>query len=172
MANRTVDWSVIKAEYIGGGISQRELSVKYGVSDSTLTKRANKEGWNKLRQEAGKKAVEKAQQKAVNIAADNATIAQRIKQKLLKRLESEIDALPEDMGTETYHEKTKRTEDGAKIVSGKKYRLNDLAQSYKALVGDMPEINDIGNEVEDDPLTQSLKEFAGTLEKGEDNADK
>ena len=172
MADKKVDWNALQAEYISGGISLRKLAEKYDMSKGHLMNRATKEQWAAKRKQASNKALAKAEQKAVNIAADNATIALRIKQKLLKRIEKEIDALPEDMGTETYHEKTKRTEDGAKIVSGKKYRINDLAQSYKALVGDMPEINDIGNEVEDDPLTQSLKEFAGTLEKGEDNADK
>ena len=172
MADKKVDWNAIRSEYIGGGISQRALAKKHDIKIATLLKRANIEKWGEKRQNAQNKSIAKVEQSVANVAADNATIALRIKQKLLKRIEKEIDALPEDMGTETYHEKTKRTEDGAKIVSGKKYRLNDLAQSYKALVGDMPEINDIGNEVEDDPLTQSLKEFAGTLEKGEDNADK
>ncbi len=172
MADKKVDWNAIRSEYIGGGISQRALAQKHNVPMGTLLDRARREEWAKQRETAHDKSMIKSTQKVANIAADNATIALRIKQKLLRRIEKEVDALPEDMGTETYHEKTKRTEDGAKIVSGKKYRLNDLAQSYKALVGDMPEINDIGNEVEDDPLTQSLKEFAGTLEKGEDNADK
>ena len=33
---KRIDWNAIRAEYIGGGISQRKLAKKYGVSDTTL----------------------------------------------------------------------------------------------------------------------------------------
>lgn len=49
----TVDWNTIKAEYIAGGISYRELAEKYGVSESTLKKKAAKEKWTELRNQAG-----------------------------------------------------------------------------------------------------------------------
>lgn len=164
------DWNDIQAEYVSGGISQRALAEKYKVSFNTLQKRARKEEWNKKRQEVYDKSTEKLLQKTANAVSDNAAIAQRIKQKLLKRLEKEIDELPEHLGSETYSEVVAKDKKGNRTTKGRRYRLNDLAQSYKTLVGDLPEI-DINDNVEDDPLTKSLKEFAEGLESGEDNAD-
>lgn len=165
------DWNTIKAEYIGGGISQRDLAKKHNVSFNTLKVRANKEKWNDLREQAYNMVTPQAQQKIASAASDNAAIAQRIKQKLLKRLEKEIDELPEHLGSETYSEVVAKDKKGNRTTKGRRYRLNDLAQSYKTLVGDLPEI-DLMDNVEDDPLTKSLKEFAEGLESGEDNADK
>lgn len=165
-----VNWTEIKAEYVAGGISQRKLAKKYGISEYTLITRANKENWNKERQKAENKAIMKAQQKAADTIADNAIIAQRIKQKLLKKLEKEIDELPEHIGTEKFNEVIKKGKDGSKNVSGIKYKINELAQSYKLLVGDLPDMTDTA-EQEDDSLTLSLKEFAETLEGGEKDAD-
>lgn len=164
------DWNAIKAEYIGGGISQRALAKKHGIPERTLLARANKEKWNDSRKSACNKSVMQAEQKVANVTSDNAAIAQRIKQKLLKRLEKEIDELPEHLGSETYSEVVAKDKKGNRTTKGRRYRLNDLAQSYKTLVGDLPDI-DINDSVEDDPLTKSLKEFAEGLESGEDNAD-
>ena len=46
---RVIDWNPIRAEYIGGGISQRKLAKKYNLSETTLMKKANAEGWHQLR---------------------------------------------------------------------------------------------------------------------------
>lgn len=161
-----VNWTEIKAEYVAGGISQRKLAQKYGISENTVFKRATEEEWNKARKKAESKAIQKAQRKAADTIADNAIIAQRIKQKLLKKLEKEIDELPEHIGTEKFDEVIKKDKDGSKKVSGIKYKINELAQSYKLLVGDLPDIADT-TEQEDDALTLSLKEYAETLEGGE-----
>lgn len=48
-----VDWNAIKAEYIAGGTSYRKLAEKYGVSESTLKKKAAKECWKELRNQTG-----------------------------------------------------------------------------------------------------------------------
>lgn len=47
-----VEWSKIKAEYIAGGISYRELAKKHDISFNTLKDIAVAEGWYKLRQQA------------------------------------------------------------------------------------------------------------------------
>lgn len=166
-----LDWAAIRAEYIGGGISLRALAEKYDVSMTVVGKRARQEKWTKLRKEAFEQSAKKAIQKASSVASDNALIAQRIKHKLLSRLEKEIDNLPETIGTERFFETEKREMDGGRKVNGMRYKLSDLTQSYKALTGDMPEMN-AADTIEDDPLTQSLKEFAKGMESGEDNADK
>lgn len=53
------DWKKIKAEYIKGGISYRELAKKHGVSPTTLTKTAIREGWHSARHQADIKGTSK-----------------------------------------------------------------------------------------------------------------
>lgn len=90
-----------------------------------------------------------AQQKAAQTASDNAAIAQRIKAKLLKRLEREIDALPELIGSETRQtilENEYLTNEKGKAIgqkpskakeATKAYNLRQLTQAYKDLTEDM-----------------------------------
>lgn len=45
MADSRVDWGRIRAEYVRGGISQRDLATKHGIPYSTLRDRALRESW-------------------------------------------------------------------------------------------------------------------------------
>ena len=137
-----VDWNVIKAEYIGGGISQRKLADKHGVNADVLMQRANREQWKKARDDAERKALAKTQQKAAEAIADNATIAARIRTKLLLKLEKEIDKLPDLIGSEHSTgivEYGKNQKTGAKqrkeVVTA--YKLRDLSAAYKDLTADI-----------------------------------
>ncbi len=51
-------WGRIKAEYLRGGTTYKELAEKYGVSVKTIQNRASNEGWRKeqgeIREEVGK----------------------------------------------------------------------------------------------------------------------
>ena len=47
-----MDWNTIKAEYIAGGTSYRKLCAKYGVSRTTLQRKAKDENWIDLRSQA------------------------------------------------------------------------------------------------------------------------
>lgn len=154
-----VDWNVIRAEYIGGGISQRKLADKYGVNADVLMQRANREQWKKARDDAERKALAKTQQKAAEAIADNATIAARIRTKLLLKLEKEIDKLPDLIGSEHSTgivEYGKNQKTGAKqrkeVVTA--YKLRDLSAAYKDLTADMTQTETAGNE-----LLQSLMEL-------------
>lgn len=139
------DWNAIRVEYIGGGISQRELAEKYGVSEAYLIQKANKEHWKQDRDEAVRKGLEKSKQKTANAISSNAEIAVRIKSKLLRRLEREIDALPDLIGSETRNSVTEIDTPAGKDTKGKKthkeltkaYKLRDLAAAYKDLTADM-----------------------------------
>ena len=51
-----MDWNKIKAEYIAGGTSYRKLAEKYGVSRTTLERKAKDEKWSELRRQAEGKA--------------------------------------------------------------------------------------------------------------------
>ncbi len=52
------DFNKVKAEYIAGGITLRELSEKYKISLSNLKKKAANEKWSELRTEAEQKTNE------------------------------------------------------------------------------------------------------------------
>lgn len=148
------DWNAIRVEYIGGGISQRELAEKYGVSEAYLVKKANKEHWKQDRDEAVRKGIEKGLQKTANAISSNAEIAVRIKRKLLTRLEREIDALPDLIGSETRNSVTEM--DGSRGKKTQKeltkaFKLRDLAAAYKDLTADM-----ISTETVSSDLLQSL----------------
>lgn len=120
---RGVSWRKLKAEYIAGGISQRALAKKYNVPFGTLQKRARVEKWNSKRQKAEDRTVEKVTQKTAEAIADNAVLLERIKTKLLQRLDSMVDTFP------TTAQELKLKDKGIETV----YRMRDIAAVYAAL---------------------------------------
>lgn len=137
------DWNAIRAEYIGGGISQRKLAEKYGVGADNLMQKANREGWAKDREAALRKGIARSQQKSAEAMSNSAATAQRIRQKLLKKLEKEIDELPDSSGSETRQTIIDNEFDGkgnrlkkSKEIS-KAYKLVELATMYEKLTRDM-----------------------------------
>lgn len=138
---KRIDWNAIRAEYIGGGISQRKLAKKYGVSETTLMKKANAEGWHDLRSAADSKSTAEAQQRTADAVADNAVIAERIKKKMLLRLERIEAKYPLD-ATEV------RTKQGNSMAI---FKLRDLTGALRDLTDDMPKENSANN-----ALLQSL----------------
>ena len=117
-------WRKIKAEYIAGGISQRELCEKYDVPVGTMAKRARLEKWSAQRKQAERKAVEKVAEKTADETADNAVTLQRIKRKLLARVETMLDNFPDTNAGE----KRERIGNADYI-----YKIKDLAAVYTAL---------------------------------------
>lgn len=53
------DWQQIKAEYIKGEMSVKELAEKYGVSANQIYKRASSDGWKKTMEKIRQKTEEK-----------------------------------------------------------------------------------------------------------------
>jgi hypothetical protein len=125
---KRIDWNAIRAEYIGGGISQRKLAAKHGVSADVLMQKANREEWKKDRDKAISKGIAKSQQKSAEKIADNATIAADIKKMLLLRLQRIGNKYPFD-ATEI------RTKQGENTVI---FRLRDLTAAYKDLTDGLP----------------------------------
>lgn len=162
---RVIDWAPIRAEYIGGGISQRKIADKYNVSVNALFKKANREKWKELRDQADSKGTELAQQKIAEVKADNSTIAARIKTKLLIRLEKEIDRLPESIGSESTNTAVEygKNDKGSKMrkEASKSYKLRDLTAAYKDLTDDMTLADNSGNE-----LLQSLLDLERKVDRG------
>ena len=119
-----MSWRKIKAEYIAGGISQRALAEKYGISLATVERRAKKEKWTTKRREAEGKSIEKVTEKKAEAVADNAVMLERIKTKLLAKLDGMIDAYPDRNVAEL-----RKRENGALLI----YRMKDIAAVYAAL---------------------------------------
>ncbi len=119
-----MNWRKIKAEYIAGGVSQRKLAEKYKVSRSLLMRIAQRDKWTELRAQAETKALEKVAQKNAEEVADNAVTLQRIKAKLLSKVESMIDNFPNTNAGEM-RERVGNTD----YI----YRLKDLAAVYASL---------------------------------------
>ena len=142
-----VSWRKIKAEYIAGGISQRKLAEKYGVNRSLLMRIAQREKWKDKRDEVETKALEAVEQKTAEEVADNAVMLQRIKAKLLKKLDGMIDAYPDRNVAEM------RTKEGDALLI---YRMKDIAAVYAALedktVKASVDIEDLS------PLTELLRD--------------
>ena len=142
-----VSWRKIKAEYIAGGISQRALAEKYGISQATVERRAKKEQWTAKRKAAEGKAIEKVSEKKAEAVADNAVVLERIKGKLLNRLEQMVDAYPESSAAEI-----SVNGDGIRTT----YRMRDLAAVYAALEDKTIKAN---VDIEDlSPLTELLRD--------------
>ena len=118
-----VNWRKIKAEYIAGGISQHALADKYGIAWGTFSKRTRKEKWTAARKLAEEKEVEKVSQKTAEAVADNAVLLERIKTKLLQRLDKMVDTFP------TKAQEMKLKNKGSETV----YRMRDIAAVYAAL---------------------------------------
>lgn len=141
MTKTNADWSTIRAEYIGGGISQRKLAAKYGISADSLMQKANREHWKRDRDITISKTIATVQQKTADAACENAAIAERIRMKLLKRIEKEIDALPEYIGTELVKNVDDMVYAKNRLVKrtsgGKNYKLRDLTAAYRDLTADM-----------------------------------
>lgn len=123
------DWEKIRAEYIAGGISIREIAQKYGINRGAVGRKAKAENWAEDRAKTASIVRQKTDDTIVSrlseAYAENADIAERIRMKLLVRLEREIDALPESIGTRLSRD-------------GKECKLRDLTGAYLDLTRDAP----------------------------------
>ena len=160
---KQINWSAVKAEYIAGGISQRKLAKKYGISFGTLAQKANKEKWAECRGETYNKCVTKTAQKVADSVANNAVTAMRIRQKLLSRLEKEIDALPEYIGTNAHNNDSSIEYEAGKAKRPTKqkdsyieYKLRDLTSAWKDLTEGLIITEENPNQ-EDSGFTDALK---------------
>ena len=89
-----IDWKKIKAEYIAGGTSYRKLAEKHGVSPTTLTKVAGREGWVEARKQADikktSKIVDAVSEKEAAKAVDIIDVADKLLLKLSDLMDNMI----------------------------------------------------------------------------------
>lgn len=143
-----MNWRKIKAEYIAGGISQRKLAEKYGVNRNLLMRIAARDKWTELRTKSEAKTIERVEQKTAEIVADNATLLERAKTGLLRRVVDMIENYPATSAAEV---KTKQN--GAIL----KYSMKDIAAVLsvledKSAKGQNADIEDLS------PLTELLRD--------------
>lgn len=93
MGVKQFDWNAIRAEYITGQISQRDLCAKYGVSYTKLCEIARKEKWTEKKRKYEEKVFEKAIQKQcdkdANRLAKELAVADKISDVLVRALDDE-----------------------------------------------------------------------------------
>lgn len=89
----TVDWNTLKAEYIAGGVSYRELAEKYGVSQSTLRQRAAREKWseqkNTVRTEVEQKMIDTISDEQTEQAVSAASLISKAAMNFLMKIAEE-----------------------------------------------------------------------------------
>lgn len=81
-----MDWKRIKAEYIAGGTSYRKLCEKYGVSRTTLQRKAKDEKWLELRSQVEAKTETKIIESVSDDAAEKAVDIIDVADKLLLKI--------------------------------------------------------------------------------------
>lgn len=91
------DWTKIKNEYINGGITYQALADKYGVSFSTLEKKARGEKWRELKAKQREKVEEKTREKTAEKIAETESnvnaMMSRIRLKLTQKIEQAVDGM-------------------------------------------------------------------------------
>lgn len=112
-----INWEAAKAEYIAGGISQRELAEKYGVTERMVADRSAREGWTKQRERCRRKTVEKAIDKVSTQKARSLANIMLAADKMADRLAANIDIL----------DSARDTSDIAKAL---KYTIDTIHQVY------------------------------------------
>lgn len=163
MEKGRIDWNAIRAEYIGGNAGYRKLAEKYGISKDAVARKAKTEGWTRDKATARDETATESIRKTAAVASDNAVIAARIREKLLRKLEAELDAMDEGQGTEwretTYFSKEDDAEEGREKQVGQRTtvrKLRDLSSAFKDLTEDLPKA---GKDGQNDPVMELLRKI-------------
>lgn len=93
-----MDWKQIKAEYIAGGTSYRKLCEKYGVSRTTLQRKAKDEKWLELRSQAEAKTETKIIDTVGKKEAARLNKINAVTDKLLDKISTIIDKVDDTQG--------------------------------------------------------------------------
>lgn len=99
-----VDWMKVKAEYINGDVTQRELATKYGVTLRQISNHATSEQWVQEREQHRNKLSTEIQQetdkKTVDTESEVLVIKSRLKLSFYKQIEKRLQSLDEEDGQE------------------------------------------------------------------------
>jgi len=132
-----IDWEAIRAEYIAGGVSQRDLAAEHDVSASAIRDRCKAEGWVDQRREAAAKTAQKltasisdAKIKKIEKIVDQLLTQTQIAAKQLGKL-PKIEQVREELEDGTVRVTVRREFVDAKGVDRQGLRL--LSQTVKDL---------------------------------------
>lgn len=119
-----IDWVKIRTEYVTTGISQRELSNKYNLSLSGISKRAKAEDWVKKRESYQNRRATKVERKVIERDVEKTwTQMERLAKatdKLLEKVEIAIEQLDKVIVVETVNTvKNVKLKNGNKRVTTK-----------------------------------------------------
>ncbi len=99
-----VDWMKVKAEYINGDVTQRELATKYGVTLRQISNHATSEQWVQEREQHRNKLSTEIQQetdkKTVDTESEVLVIKSRLKLSFYKQIEKRLQSVDEEDGPE------------------------------------------------------------------------
>ena len=141
----SVDWKRIKAEYIAGGKSLRELAEKYGVSFSTIQKKSMEEKWGNLRKKSRRKVEEKiidsVSSKEAKKAVDLFDIADVLAEKVREMAEMVVD--PDSIKKLTSAIKDIRDIKGIKSDADMREQEARIAKLRKEAEDDTPEDREV-----------------------------
>lgn len=87
------DWATLKAEYLKGSMSLRELAAQKGISPGTMTARASRDGWEAERSQKQSETVSKAVAKHEAKVVDELAKFNEDDLKIAKALRSKAAAL-------------------------------------------------------------------------------
>ena len=128
------DWGAIRAEYIAGGISQRDLADKHKLSYGTLRSRAYKEGWVQTREDTvrkfNEKTAQKAAQKTADAAAANAVKLEKARALLIDKIIIALEQMPKNAGTHVRQSQMDRNTGKQMSVD---YDLSALVSAFEKL---------------------------------------
>ena len=151
-----MDWKRIKAEYIAGGTSYRKLAEKYGVSFTTLQRKAKEEKWLELRRQKEDKTATKIVEAISTSDAEKAVDIINVADKLLSKISDLMDNIPLD--TQSVKHLTSALRDlkeikGFKSAADMREQEARIAKLQREAEGEAKEDNDIkiviGPEAED-----------------------
>ena len=87
-------WDAIRADYLSGEYSVPELAQKYGASESTIYKKASKDGWKKMQEKIRQKADEKYVARAARIRAKELEVISEVTPEQQEALAAFLDHTP------------------------------------------------------------------------------
>lgn len=88
-------WAGIKADYLSGHMKVREISQKWGVSESRIYKKATSEGWKKLLEKIQQKTDERYVARASRVRAKELEVISGAAAKMAALLDRTVDELSE-----------------------------------------------------------------------------
>lgn len=86
-----IDWEIIRADYIAGGLSVRELVERYNVSFGTIKRRCKEEKWVELRKKRKPFVDTNLCNRVNDKQITNVEIMEDITTKMLKKIEKAVD---------------------------------------------------------------------------------